>query len=199
MTSRLRMGRRPMVVIYCLAMGCASHAVPSGPDLAIDPRDFYPLHEGNAWSYDVDTGEDSTTLAVTHVDAFDGRVAEVRTGKAVVRYEVGAKGIRIPSEQAWLLRAPLREGATWVSRGHRTAKVMSTRARAKTSAGDFDGCIEIVETGGELELQITTVYCPGVGPVSVQSTMRSKVSERTLTVSARLRGYEVTPLSDPAR
>ena len=188
-----------MAAVCCLAIGCASRAVPSTADAAIDPRDFYPFDEGNAWSYDVDTGEGSTTLAVARVDAFDGRVADVRTGQAVVRYEVGADGIRIPSEQAWLLRTPLREGATWMSRGGRTARVVSTRARAQTSAGDFDGCIEIFETGGELGLEVTTVYCPGVGPVSVQSTMRSEVSERTLTVTARLRGYEVSRFRASAR
>jgi len=199
MTSRLRVDRRLIAAVCCLAVGCAPHAVRTTLEPAILPRDLYPLGEGNAWSYDVDTGEDSTTLALSRVIAFDGREAEVRTGETVLRYEVGDEGIRIPSEDAWLLRAPLRVGATWTSRGGRTARVMSTHARASTPAGEFDACIEIVETGGELELEVVTVYCPGVGPVSIRSTMRSKVSERTLEVSARLRGYEVRRVSVPAR
>jgi hypothetical protein len=162
-------------------------------EAAIDPRDFYPFSPGNAWSYDVDTAEGSTILAVTVVDAFDGRVAEVRTGRAMVRYEARADGIRIPSEDSWLVRAPLHEGATWPSRGGRTARLVSTGVDAETPAGRFGGCIEILETGGQLDLEVATVYCPGVGPVSVRSTMRSKSSDRVITVSARLRGYEVNP------
>jgi hypothetical protein len=198
MTSRFRVDRPLLAAVLYLAAACAGRNLPSTSQAAIDPCDFYPLNAGNAWSYDVDTGEASTTLAVTVVDAFDGRVADVRTGPNVVHYEVHAAGIRIPSEDVWLLRAPLHEGATWVSRGGRMARVVSTGAHTETSAGQFDGCIEVLETGGKLELEVTTVYCPGVGPVSVRSTMRSKFSERTLTVSARLRGYEVSGFDAPA-
>jgi len=53
----------------------------------------------------------------------------------------------------------------------------------------------VSETGGKLELEVQTVYCASVGPVLVESTMRSNVSDRALTVSARLRGYEVSPTS----
>jgi hypothetical protein len=138
-------------------------------------------------------------LAVSVVDAFDGRVAEVRTGRSTVHYEVCADGIRIASQDAWLFRAPLEEGATWPSPGRRTATLLSTSVDARAPAGHFFGCIEVLETGGKLDLEVTTVYCPGVGPVSVRSTMRSKSSNRTVTVSARLRGYQVnrSGVADP--
>ena len=93
---------------------------------AFEPSELYPLDTGNAWSYDVDTGEASTTLAITRVEAFDGRIAEVHTGRAVVRYEVLPEGIRVPPDDEWLLRAPLVEGATWPGRGGRTARLIST-------------------------------------------------------------------------
>jgi hypothetical protein len=155
----------------------------------VDPSELYPLRAGNAWSYDVDTGEASTTLAITRVHAFDGHIAEVHTGRAVVRYEVLAEGIRVPPGDAWLVRAPLVQGATWPGRGGRTARVVSTDTTAETPAGTFDRCVEVLETGGKLELEVRTVYCPGVGPVWLSSTMRSKVSDRIVTVSAKLRGY----------
>jgi hypothetical protein len=160
---------------------------------AIVPADLYPLHAGNAWSYDVDTGEASTTLAVTRVEAFDGRIAKVRTGSALLRYEVLVEGIRVPPGDEWILHAPLEEGATWPGRGGRDARLISTGMRVETPAGTFERCVEVMETGGELELEVRTVYCPGVGPVSVDSTMRSNLSDRALTVSARLRGYDVSP------
>jgi hypothetical protein len=164
----------------------------------IEPSDLYPLQTGNAWSYDVDTGEASTTLAVSRVHAFDGHIAEVHTGRAVVRYEVLTEGIRVSPGDAWLVRAPLEVGATWSGRGGRTARLVSTDTVIETRAGTFDRCVEVLETGGKLELEVRTVYCPRVGPVSVRSTMRSNVSDRVVTVSARLRGYDVTllPSSD---
>jgi hypothetical protein len=169
---------------------------PASPN-AIEPSDLYPLETGNAWSYDVDTGEPSTTLAVSRVERFDGRIAELRTAQTLLRYEVLPEGIRVPSRDEWVLRAPFEEGATWPGRGGRTARLVSMGLRVETRAGAFDGCVLVSETGGKLELEVRTVYCPRVGPVSVESTMRSNVSDRALTVSAKLRGYEVSPTSSP--
>jgi hypothetical protein len=183
----------------CLTTACAPKNPPLASPPAVAPSDLYPMQAGNAWSYDVDTGEASTTLAVTRVEAFDGRIAQVRTGRTVVRYEVLAEGIRVPPDDAWLVRAPLDAGATFPGRGGRTARLISTDAVIETRAGTFDRCAEVLETGGQLALEVRTVYCPRVGPVSVDSTMRSNVSDRVVTVSARLRGYDVTPPSSPDR
>ncbi len=181
------------IVALLLVGSACGGASSSTPSSAIsDPRDFFPLRAGNAWSYDVDTGDSVSTLAISRVQAFDGRVAKVRTGETVVVYELSAQGIREANADAWVLRAPLREGATWPGRGGRSARLVSTEADVQTIAGDFDDCIEVLETGGRLELEVRTVYCRGVGPVSVASTMRSHVSDRVLTVHARLRGYDVS-------
>jgi len=188
MTSALRAS----VMFSCLLVACAgSEPRPSSLD-SIELSEFFPLHAGNAWSYDVDTGEPSTTLGVTRVEAFDGHLAEVRTGRAMVRYELLAEGIRVPPEDVWLLRGPLEEGASWPARGGRTARIVSIDTRIETLAGKFERCIEVSETGGKLELEIRIVYCPGVGPVALDSTMRSETSDRVVTVFARLRGYEVS-------
>jgi hypothetical protein len=182
----------------CLAAACATESGVVANPTALDPLDFYPLRVGHAWSYDVDTGEPSTTLAVTRVEAFDGTIAELRTGESVVRYEVASDGIRLRGADAWLIRAPIRVGATWPAPGGRSAELVSLGAMSETPAGRFDDCLEVLEVGGKLDLEVRTVYCRGIGPTSVTSTMRSKQSARSLTVSARLRGYEVSPqASDP--
>jgi hypothetical protein len=178
--------------MLCFVAACAGHNPAASSRTTFDPTDLYPLQTGNAWSYDVDTGEPPTTLGITRVEAFDGRIAEVHTGRAVVRYEVLQEGIRVPPGDAWLIRAPLVEGATWPGRGGRTARLNAVDVSVVTPAGTFDRCIEVVETGGRLELEVRTVYCPHVGPVRVSSTMRSNVSDRVVTVSAELRGYDVT-------
>ncbi|HSN84496.1 MAG TPA: hypothetical protein VLS88_18090 [Polyangiales bacterium] len=192
MTRALGIERRFGAIVFCLATACAAQNAVPQQEGAIDPLDLYPLSEGNAWSYDVDVGDGTTTLAVTRVDSFDGRIALVRNGRTVIRYEVLPEGIRVPSEDVWLIRGPLREGETWRARGGRTARLTSMHTHARAAAGSFDDCVEVSETGGKLELEVRTVYCAGVGPVFVESTMRSAVSDRFVTVSARLRGYEVT-------
>jgi len=192
MTPAIRLGAAATLI----TAACASTVRPALPK-AIEPSDLYPLATGNAWSYDVDTGEPSTTLAVTRVETFDGRVAEVRTAQTLLRYEVLPEGIRVPPRDEWVLRAPFEEGATWPGRGGRTARLVSMGLRVETRAGAFDGCVLVSETGGKLELEVRTVYCPRVGPVSIESTMRSNVSDRAMTVSAKLRGYDVSPTFSP--
>lgn len=157
----------------------------------IRPVDLYPFQEGNAWSYDVHTGDASTTLAVKRVESVHGPIATVSTGNASVRYEIRDEGIYVLSDEAWLFRAPLEEGATWPARGGRTGEIVSTVASIETPAGSFRGCLEVRETGGKLGLVVRTIYCPFIGPVAVDSTMRSDVSDRSASVSARLRGYTV--------
>ncbi len=176
----------------CVAvLGCGA-SKPITPDpLVIAPVDLYPLRTGNAWSYDVDTGEPSSTLAVTRVETVHGSIATVRTGQGSVRYDIREEGIYVVSDGAWLFRAPFEEGASWPARGGRTGRLVSTEASIETPAGSFSGCLEVVETGGRLDLEVRTIYCPFVGPVAVDSTMRSNVSDREISVHARLRGYDV--------
>jgi hypothetical protein len=192
MTSKVGVGLRAAAAALCLGAACVAKSPPPPSGNRIDATDFYPLQAGNAWSYDVDTGDPFTTLAVTRVEAFDGRIAEVHTGDAIVHYEVRGEGVRVPSEDAWLIRAPLEPGATWPARGGRTARLVSIHAVASSGAGSFERCVEVLETGGRLDLEVRTIYCHGVGPVSVESTMRSDLSDRVVTVSASLRGYQVS-------
>ena len=181
-----------IAVLLLVGSSCGGMSSSAPSKATNDPRDFFPLRAGNAWSYDVDTGESVSTLAITRVEAVDGRMATVRTAQTVVVYELSSQGIREADAGGWVLRAPLREGEAWPGRGGRSARLVSTDASAQTVAGDFDDCIEVLESGGRLELEVRTVYCRGVGPVAVASTMRSNVSERVLTVRASLRGYVVT-------
>jgi hypothetical protein len=175
-----------------LLMACAGSSPPvqtAGHPLEV--ADLYPFERGNAWSYEVDTGEDLPTLAVTRVESFDGHTAVVQTGQQPLRYELRDEGIYVPEEGVWLLKAPLREGQSWPSRGGRTAQIRESDESVSTPGGDFSGCVRVDETGGRSNLQVSTVYCPGVGPVKVESTMSSANGGRAITVEAALRGYEL--------
>ncbi|MDH3623877.1 MAG: hypothetical protein OES69_09320 [Myxococcales bacterium] len=182
-----------LFLVGSVVCGCGA-SKPVVPDSAIAmlPINLYPLRSGNAWSYDVNTGEPQSTLAVTRVETVNGSIATVHTGRVSVKYEIREDGIRVVSEEAWLFRAPFEEGASWPARGGRTGRLVSTEVAIQTQAGSFTGCLEVVETGGKLELEVRTVYCPFVGPVAVDSTMRSNLSDRSVSVHARLRGYDVS-------
>ncbi len=168
------------------------------PPLVLSSMNLYPLRPGNAWSYEVETGERSPTLAVTRVESLRGSIATVRTGQTTLKYEIRQEGVYVVSDSAWLFRGPFEQGASWPARGDRTAVLVSTNTSIQTPAGTFQGCLEIVETGGSRALEVRTVYCPFIGPVAVDSTMKSDVSDRVLTVRARLRGYEVGGEESPA-
>ena len=77
--------------------------------------------------------------------------------------------------------------------------MVSLDVSLETPAGRFENCVEVLELGGKLELEVRTIYCPGIGPVSIASTMRSKATERTITALARLRGFSVHPSAAAGR
>ena len=192
-----------LLVVAALGAGvvssCASRPPLVDREPSFDPLTLYPLREGNAWSYDVDTGDAQTTLAITRVVSVDAQTVRVRTGDSLVEYEVRPEGIYVAEDGAWLLRGPVRRGVTWPARGGRTAEIVAMPEAVETPAGTLRGCVEVLERGGRLDLEIRTIYCEGVGPASVSSTMRSATSNRTLTVTAVLRGYDVAAAGVPTR
>jgi hypothetical protein len=70
-----------------------------------------------------------------------------------------------------------------------TARVRSVNAAVKTPGGEFADCVEVEEGGGDAGRQIRTIYCPGVGPVYLESMMMVRGKE--IKVTARLRGHMV--------
>lgn len=181
--------RRGLVLfIICLGCGASGSAIEQSKDNP-DPRRLYPLQEGNAWSYEVDTGDNEKTLAVHRVISVDADQAEVLTGKDVQRYRVSDEGIMRLSNSVWLLKAPIEIGAEWPSSSGMTARVSSVNARVETPAGEYKDCVEIQESGGESGKRVTTVYCPGVGPVFLESRIRLQGQE--ISVVGRLRGHHV--------
>jgi hypothetical protein len=155
------------------------------------PRRLYPLGEGNVWSYKVDTGTNLDSLVVMRVVRAENGHFEVSPGGGGSPnvYEQRPEGLFRPGNGTWLLRAPLTQGASWPSASGMTATVTSIEARASTGAGEFTGCVEITEEGGDAGRTIRTVYCPDVGPVLIDTSMTLTTSETPVRVVARLQGY----------
>ena len=161
----------------------------SGDRLATDR--LYPLRAGSVWTYDVDTGEGGPpTLAITRVTQRSGEQVDVSSGGPPIRYELRADGLYRGDRRAYLLKQPLRKGATWDAGQGATAEVLDVDKRMSTPAGDFVGCVEVREQGGSTPKVVRTVFCPDVGPVELESSMGLAVSGRSARVVARLRGYD---------
>jgi hypothetical protein len=178
-------------------MACRA-APASGPDDRLSIDRLYPLRSGAAWSYDVDTGMGPPLLAVTRITAVTNNQVEMAIGQSKILYERRAEGLYWPERQAFVLRAPLHEGARWDAGKGATAEVRSMDRSLDTPAGHFQGCVEIVESGGEGQKIVRTVFCPDVGPVEVESSMVLE-GEGSARVIARLRGFTLGKAAAQAR
>jgi hypothetical protein len=171
-----------------LIAGCASAPEPK-PTQELTPARLFPLTAGSAWSYDVDTGDGTTALAITKVTEASASVAAVQGGEGLTRYELRPDGIFRSSLSGYLLKSPIRLGATWASGGGMQAEITRMNADLSTPAGEFHGCVEVNERGAPSGALITTTYCPDVGPAVVVS--RIELLTGKVEVVARLRGYQI--------
>lgn len=146
---------------------------------------LYPMEAGQAWSYVADTGEDQV-LTTVRVERVAGEDVTVRSGAAEIRYQVAPSALS-RTGGGFVLRAPVKVGATWASGPFSKAEVTARLASVRTPAGTFNNCAEVVERDSRTERRVATVYCPGVGPVRVQSELI--LSSSTARVTALLQGY----------
>ena len=183
-----------LFAVSMVLFGCAS-----GPSLSarkpadLSPRSLYPLREGAAWSYDVDTGDgEPPVLTTTRVLRIQGVNVEVQSGQAVLRYALLPDGIQRVDAGKYLLHAPIALGSEWPAGLNAQARVSAVEQLLQTPAGNFESCVVVTEFGGDSGRKVMTTYCPGVGPVRVESEM--EVRGKLLRVTATLRGYSLEPL-----
>ncbi len=183
-------------LLALLSMGCgASQTGPREDSDRLNPARLYPLHLDNVWSYDIDTGTgDPPVLGITRVVAARDPLFEVSANRSdPVVYEVRPEGIYKPGSGTWLLRAPIRVGSEWPTTSGMTARVESITESVETPAGNFENCVRVEESGGEVRRRIRTVYCTDVGPVLVRSAMQAQLTGMTANVTALLRGHSLAP------
>ena len=151
---------------------------------------LYPMREGSVWTYDVDTGEGVPTLAITRVSAHGGSRVEISSGGVPVAYELRSDGLYRTDRGAYVLKLPLRPGASWDAGEGASAEVTDIEKKVSTPAGDFSGCVETRESGSASGKVVRTVFCPDVGPVELESSLELAVTGGSARVLARLRGYD---------
>jgi hypothetical protein len=184
-----------LAVALCLVLLAACHAhgkAKTDDRMSVDR--LYPLRQDAVWSYDVDTGEGLPILAITRVTKVEAQRVEMSVaGRQSIAYERREQGLFRPDCEAFVLLAPVRAGESWDACGKATAEVRSVEKDVSTPAGEFHGCVEIVETGAAGGKVTRTVYCPDVGPVEVESTMPVPQGGGELArVIARLRGFDLS-------
>jgi hypothetical protein len=170
--------------------GCGGAPVrPTGLDPGrLEPSNLYPMREGYVWSYDVDTGTGMRTFAVSRVLSVSGGRVAITNGGEEILYELRDGGIFRPQSGTWLLRAPIEVGASWPSSGDTTARVTSVTETVEVPGGRFEGCVEVLEEGGEGARRVRTVYCAGVGPTIVESRQELALRPEPLVVRGELIG-----------
>jgi hypothetical protein len=176
--------------VWMWVLGCGS-APAAAPTRPLTPERLYPLVAGSAWSYDVDTGDGETVLATARVTEAGGGRAAVQGGEGLTRYELRPDGIFRSERDAYLLKAPLKAGASWDSGTGMRAEIARLDVAIETPAGSFKGCVEVVERGAPSGAIITTTYCPDVGPVRVASRLTMMTTGGEVSVVATLRGYRI--------
>jgi len=176
------------LLLFLCACGGAQDA--GEAETEIDPSRLYPLKEGNVWTYDVDTGVDLSALGISRVVEVQGpRVTVENNGSSqdAIVYEIRPEGIYRVASETWLLRRPIEVGATWPGAGGRQARVTSIDERVEVGAGTFDGCVSVEEDDGRQS--VTTIYCPDIGPVVVDTRIQTELSGETVVVRGELRAH----------
>jgi hypothetical protein len=180
----------------CIACGGARGGQKADDRHAVDR--LYPLREGAVWSYDVDAGEGLPILAISKVTLATPEAADVTTGRETVHYERRPDGLFRPDRDAYVLKAPIRVGASWDVGDGATAEVTSIEKTVETASGTFTACAEVVESGARGKV-VRTVFCPDVGPAELETTMTMPGGGTAARVYAKLRGYDLHTGSGAAK
>jgi hypothetical protein len=181
--------RAVALALVCQALPACGAATEPHTKTAIDVSvaTLYPLVEGAAWSYDVDSGDGQPVLATAHVVSVRDGLVEVASGQALLHYLIVPEGIARAGQAGHLLKTPLVSDASWPSAPDTVARVEALHQTLTLPAGTFEECVVVKEENASTGQRVRTTYCPGVGPARVVSEM--EVRGHALRVTATLRGF----------
>jgi hypothetical protein len=161
-------------------LGCAT-APAAGPEAQSRPPEeasaYYPFSTGWKWAYSVER-EGETLLATYAVTERTSDTAIVQAGEQRLSYALVPEGIvRREGLRStdYVLRTPIRAGASWSLEGGK-AQVASVDKVVSVPAGTFPGCATIEESRTNPDRITRTVYCVGVGPVSIEVQVHDPLS-----------------------
>jgi hypothetical protein len=185
-----------------LALGCAStHLEPRAQEPPPESAQaYYPLQAGWHWAYEVDKGGERI-LAMYAVRDVVGDTAILETGDERLLYAITPEGIARKEGLSigdFILRTPMRSGATWAVTGGK-ATVTAVGKTVTVPAGTFTNCAIVEEVRSNPDRVLRTTFAAGVGPVVVEYQVHDPVAGRFETaLHATLRGM-TRPGDDPLR
>lgn len=173
MPKRLALACAVLVLVTCGGSSAPPPAPPSSPVPPSGPALFFPLEEGRIYNYTTREGDESGML-VARVHRTDPMHGELRMSNATKRFVYTPDGVAYDGGGAYILKAPLKPGASWPGEHGGTTRIVSVDASSKVPAGTYSGCVQTVEEGGRPPgSRYTTTFCPGIGMVLLQVTMGS--------------------------
>lgn len=183
-------GRLATALLAASLSACGADAPAIRPtETALDPRRYFPLEVGTIWSYDVREGDALPTFATVRIlESTPEGVSMQRNQQEPDLIVASAEGIRKRGSEGWILRAPLEVGTTYLGEGGRSARIDALDASVRTGMGELHDCIRVVEHARETGIEVTTSFCPDVGPASVTSSITLDETGERIEVRATLIG-----------
>ena len=174
------MGAKWALLVALAAMaGCATTTTGPAADTRVpeEAAAYYPFSAGWKWAYDVER-EGQKMLATTAVAERTGDTAIVQSGDQRLSYELSAQGIARREglrTSDFLLRNPIRAGAAWPIEGGQ-AKVAEVGKVVTVPGGTFSNCATVEESRTNPDRVTRTVYCAGVGPITIEVQVHDPLS-----------------------
>jgi hypothetical protein len=149
--------------------GCAGGApagrTPEPP--AAGSASYAPFEAGSVLAYEThDDGSGERGLVVLRVSRPRPSLVELDDGGSVQRLYVEGADLR-HATGGYLLKGPLQRGASFRGRFGRVT-VTRVDVAVKVPAGSFTGCLETMEETPARDKRARTVFCPGVGMVTLE-------------------------------
>jgi hypothetical protein len=161
-------------------LGCATAPAGPGGTNGPPPEDaaaYYPFARGWRWAYDVSRAGE-TMLATASVLERTADTAIVQAGDQRLSYALLPDGIARREDLRigeYLLKTPIRPGAAWPIEGGQ-AKVATVGKPITVPGGTFPNCATVEENRTNPQRITRTVYCAGVGPVSIDIQVHDPLS-----------------------
>ena len=157
-------------VLLAAVPGCGGEQQAKSPDGTLggpvtDVQRLLPLQHNTVFSYVTTDEAGLTGIYVMEIGRPRSTMAELKVAGNVFRRYISADGIQAPGG-GYILRSPLAADSEWKGE-FGDVSVKSLSRKIKVPAGDFDNCVETVESveTPAFTKTATSVFCPGIGMV----------------------------------
>jgi hypothetical protein len=159
---------------------------------------YFPLASGWKWAYEIEKGGEKI-LATYAVLQQIGDTAIIQAGEERNGYTILPEGIArreslTPGD--FILKTPIRAGATWPLAGGKAA-VVSVGEDVTVPAGTYANCAVVEEVRTSPDRVLRTTYAAGVGPIALEYQVSNPETRKfDVVLRARLLGL-TRPGEDP--